>query len=54
MCYSIDSERKMIMELVRSKVLVVFVVLMLGVTLISSLNNSRRDHFNHIQTIQAQ
>jgi hypothetical protein len=32
------------MELVRSKAFVLFVVLLLGVTLISSLNNSRRDH----------
>ena len=54
MCYSIDGERKMNMELVRSRVLIVFVVLVLGVTLISSINNSKRDHMDNIKTIQAQ
>lgn len=39
------------MELVRSKVLIVFVVLILGVTCISSINNSRRDHHNKLLTV---
>ncbi len=38
------------MELVRSKVLVVFLVLILGVTCLSSINNSRRDHHNNLLT----
>ena len=40
------------MELVRSKVLIVFVVLFLGVICISSINNNRIDHHKVISTVK--
>ena len=41
------------MEIVKSKVLVLFVVLILGVTCISSINNSKYDRSHNVLAVTA-